>query len=141
MNGTSVNCLAYMIDFSNFTFRQLIILTVFNEVLISVNVITNALVIYILIKTKQISNATCKLILVLSVSDTLLGIVAQPLFTIEFYNANCLVATTCLFVSVFLTHVSGYTIAIIGIDRYIRIKYFVNFKAIWTTRVVLTLSC
>ena len=141
MNGTSVNCLAYMIDFSNFTFRQLIILTVFNEVLISVNVITNALVIYILIKTKQISNATCKLILVLSVSDTLLGIVAQPLFTIEFYKANCLVATTCLFVSVFLTHVSGYTIAIIGIDRYIRIKYFVNFKAIWTTRVVLTLSC
>ena len=122
-----------MIDFSNFTFRQLIILTVFNVVLISVNVITNALVIYILIKTKQISNATWKLILVLSVSDTLLGIVAQPLFTIEFYNANCLVATTCLFVSVFLTHMSGYTIAIIGIDRYIRIKCFVNFKAIWTT--------
>ena len=137
MNGTSGNCLAYMIDFSNFTFRQLIILTVFNVVLISVNVITNALVIYILIKTKQISNATCKLILVLSVSDTLLGIVAQPLFTIEFYNANCLVATTCLFVSAFLTHVSGYTIAIIGIDCYIRIKYFVNFKSIWTTRVVL----
>ena len=43
--------------------------------------------------------------------------------------------------SLFLTHVSGYTIAIIGIDRYIRIKYFVNFKAIRTTRVVLTLSC
>ena len=141
MNGTSGNCLAYMIDFSNFTFRQLIILTVFNVVLISVNVITNALVIYILIKAKQISNATCKLILVLSVSDTLLGIVAQPLFTIEFYNANCLVTTTCLFVSAFLTHVSGYTIAIIGIDCYIRIKYFVNFKSIWTTRVVLTLSC
>ena len=87
------------------------------------------------------SNATCKLILVLSVSDTLLGIVAQPLFTIEFYNANCLVATTCLFVSAFLNHVSGYTIAMIGIDCYIRIKYFVNFKSIWTTRVVLTLSC
>ena len=34
----------------------------------------------------------------------------------------------------------GYTIAIIGIDRYIRIKCFVNFKAIWTTWVVLTLS-
>ena len=54
---------------------------------------------------------------------------------------NCLVATACLFVTVFLTHVLGYTIAIIGIDRYFRIKYFVNFKVIWTTRVVLTLSC
>ena len=141
MNGTSGDCVTSEIDFSNFTFRQLVILTVFNVVLILVNVITNAFVIYILIKTKQISNVTCKLILVLSVSDMLLGVVAQPLFTIEFYDTNCLVATACLFVSVFLTHVSGYTIAIIGIDRYIRIKYFVNFKAIWTTRVVLTLSC
>ena len=39
----------------------------------------------------------------------------------------------------FLTHLSGYTIAIIGIDRYIRIKYYSKFKAIWTTRVVLVL--
>ena len=31
------------------------------------------------------------------------------------------------------------TIAIIGIDRYIRIKHYANFKALWTTRVVLTL--
>ena len=110
-------------------------------VLILVNIITNAFVIYILIKTEQISNVTCKLILVLSVSDIVLGVVAQPLFTIEFYDRNCLVATACLFVSVFLTHVSGYTIVIIGIDRYIRIKHFVNFKAIWTTRFALTLSC
>ena len=141
MNGTSGNCLISVIDFSNFTFRQLVILTLFNVVLILVNVITNAFVIYVLIKTKQISNVTCKLILVLSMSDMLVGVLAQPLFMIEFYDTNCLIVTACLFVSVFLTHVSGYTIAIIGIDRYIRIKYFVNFKAIWTTRVVLTLSC
>ena len=141
MNGTSVNCLISLIKFSNFTFRQFVSLTVLNVVLILVNVITNGFAIYILIKTKQISNVTCKLILVLSVSDMLVGVVAQPLFTIDVYDTNCLVATACLFVTAFLTHVSGYTIAIIGIDRYIRIKYFVNFKAIWTTRVVLTLSC
>ena len=29
-----------------------------------------------------------------------------------------------------------YTIAIIGIDRYLRIKHFENFKALWTTKVV-----
>ena len=39
----------------------------------------------------------------------------------------------------FLAHLSGYTIAIIGIDRYIRIKYYSKFKTIWTTRVVLVL--
>ena len=74
MNGTSADCVTSMMDFSNFTFRQLVSLTVFNMVLILVNVITNVFVIYILIKTKQISNVTCKLILVLSVSDMLLGI-------------------------------------------------------------------
>ena len=74
MNGTSADCVTSMMDFSNFTFRQLVSLTVFSMVLILVNVITNVFVIYILIKTKQISNVTCKLILVLSVSDMLLGI-------------------------------------------------------------------
>ena len=73
--------------------------------------------------------------------DILIGVVAQLLYTLETYDANCLFATLFLFVSVFLTHVSGYLIAIIGIDRYIRVKYFVNFKAIWTPRIVLTLSC
>ena len=130
MNGTSPNCVTSVVDFSNFAFRQLVSLTLFNVALILVIVITNAFVIYILIKTKQMSNVTCRLILVLSVSDMLLGVFAQALFTIESYNANCFVVTACLFVSVFLTHVSAYTIAIIGIDRYIRIKYFVNFKAI-----------
>ena len=74
MNGTSADCVTSMMDFSNFTFRQLVSLTVFNMVLILVNVNTNVFVIYILIKTKQISNVTCKLILVLSVSDMLLSI-------------------------------------------------------------------
>ena len=141
MNGTSTNCLISVIDFSNLICRQLVILTASNVVLILINVlVTNAFVIYILIKTKQISNVTCKPILVLSVSHMVLGAVAQPLFMIEFYDANCLVAIASFFVSMFLTHVSGYTIAIIGITRYIRMKYFVNFKAIWRTRVVSALS-
>ena len=29
-----------------------------------------------------------------------------------------------------------YTIALIGIDRYLRIKHYVNFKALWATRAV-----
>ena len=32
-----------------------------------------------------------------------------------------------------------YTIAIIGIDCYVRIKNYANFKTLWTTRVVLRL--
>ena len=41
----------------------------------------------------------------------------------------------------FLMHVSGYTIGIIGIDRYVKIKHYANFKALWIKKVVLSLLC
>ena len=34
-----------------------------------------------------------------------------------------------------------YSIAIIGIDRYIRMKHYESFKAFWIARVVSTLIC
>ena len=46
-----------------------------------------------------------------------------------------------LIISVLCVHLSMYSIGIIGIDRYLRIKHYANFKALWTTRVVLTLMC
>ena len=48
--------------------------------LMLVNVITNVLVIYVLIKTRQISNVTCKLVFLLSATDLLISGVAQPLY-------------------------------------------------------------
>ena len=104
-----------------------------------VNVIANGLVIYVLIKTRQISNVTCKLVFLLSMTDLLISGVAQPLYTLELYFSSYSVNTASVFASVFLAHLSGYTIAIIGTDRYIRIKYYSKFKTIWTTRVVLVL--
>ena len=38
-------------------------------------------------------------------------------------------------------HVSGYTIGIVGIDRYVKIKHYANFKALWIKKVVLSLLC
>ena len=95
----------------------------------SVNII-NALVIYVLIKTRQISNVTCKLVFLLSVTDLLISGVAQLLYTLELYFSSCSINTAGVFALVFLAHLSGHRIAIIGIDRYIRIKYYSKFKAI-----------
>ena len=139
MNKSSLHCFSRIIDYSNFTSKQLICLALTNMALMLVNVITNVLVIYILIKTRQISNVTCKLVFLLSVTDLLISGVAQPLYILELYFSSCSIVTASVFASVFLAHLSGYTIAIIGIDRYIRIKYYSKFKAIWTTRVVLVL--
>ena len=41
----------------------------------------------------------------------------------------------------FCLYLSMYSIAIIGIDRYIRMKHYESFKAFWTARVVSTLIC
>ena len=140
LNENSVKCFTYFemkVWFLNT--RQFTALVICHIVLIIRNIITNALVMYILIKTEQISNVTCKLIFMLSTSDLLIAIFVQNLLTALLYVINCSLLLVQIFFSVFLTHLSMYTIAIIGVDRYVRVKYYVNFKTIWTKKVVFTL--
>ena len=99
--------------------------------------IANISVMYVLIKTNQMTNITCKLIFVLSKSDLMIGVFVQNLFMASFYERNCLLQKILRFFSLFLTHFSCYIITILGIDRYIRIKYFTKFKTIWTKKVVI----
>ena len=141
MNKTSSGCHDNEIAISYLTSRQIAILTSGNLILMSANVITNTLVVYILMKTKQISNISCRLYLMLSMSDLFTGVFAQNVFIAVFYKPKCLVKTVSRFSSEFLTHLSGYTIGIIGVDRYMRIKFHANLRALWTIRVASTLIC
>ena len=77
----------------------------------------------------------------LSISDFLVGATGQNLFTALIYGPNCSVIHASLCVSTFLAHLSSYTIAIIGIDRYVRIKYYTNFRTFWTAKVVISFIC
>ena len=43
-----------------------------------------------------------------------------------------------MFVMIYFFHLSIYTVAVIGIDRYLRIKHYASFKALWTKRIALT---
>ena len=138
MNESSVLCYSH-IRVSYLTSRQLITITIINLIAMLGNVTANALVIHILIKTKQLSNNTCKLFLVLSVSDLMVAMFVQNLLPVVLYKINCIVNAVSTFLAVLFTHVSGYTIALIGIDRYLRIKYYTRFKTIWRKKVVLTL--
>ena len=139
MNKTSVNCYTTTLDFSSLTRRQVVVLAMANSVVMAGNVITNMLVICILIKTRQVRENIFKIILMLSVSDLMMGLLVQNLNTALLYERNCILMDTYAFVATFIIHLSMYTIAIIGIDRFIRIKHFVNFKTLWTARVLLTL--
>ena len=141
MNRSSADCPNNTIIVSYLTTTQVLVVVLLNTVLMVGNIIANGSVIYILIKTKQLSNITCKLILMLSISDLMIGAFAQNLCTIHFYEKNCFVKLASISISIFLSHMSAYVIAILGIDRYLRIKYFTNFKTLWTTRIVFTLIC
>ena len=139
MNITSVNCFAVIFRFEVLSHRQFAILTAVNLFVVVVNIITNTLVIYALIKTKQIGKVTSKLILILGVSDLMVALFCQTFQMTAFYTTDCIVMGSYQFMTLLFVHVSMYAVAIIGIDRCLRIKYFASFKALWTTRVVLTL--
>ena len=141
MSRSSADCQTNVIIVSYLTSTQVLVVVLLNTVLMVGNIVANGSVIYILIKTKQVSNITCKLIFMLSISDLLIGVFAQNLCTIHFYEKNCFVKLASISISTFLSHMSAYVIAILGIDRYLRIRYFTNFKTLWKTRVVFRLIC
>lgn len=85
MNTTSVNCFRDIWQIPLLTQEQLTTLVVINLTLMVANVIANALVIYILVSTKQLKKITCKVIFILSVSDLMIGLFAQNLYTIVFF--------------------------------------------------------
>ena len=136
MNRTSGNCYRPELEFSFLVPKQVVALAIINSIMMTGNVIANMLVMHILIKTEQMASNTCKLIFMLSVSDLMIGLFGQNLLTTILYEKNCLLMGMCTFITVFFVHLSMYTIAIIGIDRYLRIKHYANFKALWTSRTV-----
>ena len=144
MNETLDLCFSNSINATYLTFSQLAILTVINVIVMVANFTVNALVIYILIKTNQYVNVACKVILILSISDLLTGAVAQNLFFAVLYSPSCLINSVTRSVSTFSTQLSGYTIAILGVDRFIRIKYYLKVNSILTSRFIsalLSIAC
>ena len=141
-NQSSMNCYSEILDASLLTSEQLAIITVVNLILMIANVTVNTLVIYVLIKTKQILQISCKPIFLLSTSDLLLGVFCQNLFLVIIFSKKCsVIEASYSFLSAFLLHSSCYTVALIGVDHYLRIKHYGDFRNFWTTRVVLKFTC
>ena len=137
MNQTLGFCFSYSINVTYLTLCHLVILTVINVIVMVGNVVLNTLVMYILTKTNQLSNITCKVILTLSMSDLVTGAVAQNLFLAVLYSPSCSINLVTRTISTFSTNFSGYTTAILGVDRFVRIKYFTKVKTILTSRFTL----
>ena len=96
---------------------------------------TNVTVIICLFKTNQTRNLSFRTILHLSFSDVLVALIALPTFifgTVNKTNYHLLVIASPFFNSLF-THISLYILGlIIGVDRFIRIKYYTKHREILT---------
>ena len=69
----------------------------------------------------------------------MIGAFGQNLFFAILFDANFSVKLLTKFLSVFFVSLSGYKIAIIGVDRFARIKYHAYFSTILTNRFILAL--
>ena len=69
----------------------------------------------------------------------MIGAFAQSLFFALIYGTNCLIQILSRTFSVFFTNLSSYTVSLMGIDRFIRIKYYANFRSILKNKFIFTL--
>ena len=132
MNETLEDCLTSAIDISSLNYSQRFTLTTIDVMLLVTNAVANVLVIYVLIETKQLTSVSCKFLFMLSLTDILIAMFTQSLFIVVLFETKCRVKIASQFVSGFLSRVSSYTVAAIGVDRFIRIKYRMNYMSILT---------
>lgn len=122
---------------------QRYVLVAANLVIMLINLFVNVFVVAVMAKTKQLNNTSLHLICFLSLSDICLAVVTQPLFTLMLVDfaghTYCDYETINQFFAKFLTHTSAYTIACIGYDRYMRMRYLSRYTTMMkpiTTRMI-----
>ena len=65
----------------------------------------------------------------------LMTLTSQSLLAVMLHGKYCSFKGDFVFLSVFFYHFGSYIVALLGVDRYFRIKHYSNFRSIWTTKV------
>ena len=118
---------------------HVVILLILDGVTLIGNLISNFLVMFIINQTKQIKCTANKMLFQLSFADFFVALFAQSLYfiVILFYEKRLYtVEAMQMFVGVLLVNVSCYTIALLGLDRFIRIKYTTSHLQIFSQKRV-----
>lgn len=86
-------------------------------------IVTNVMVIYGLVKTKQIKNRSNKLFIILSISDIVIGCLTVPAQIAKLISLNCVLVPALQLFSMFPALFSYSLTVLIAIDRYILVKH------------------
>eukprot|EP00794_Sanderia_malayensis_P008102 gene8102-8970_t len=120
------------------------VIAVLNFIMIPCTLATNIALLYSLSKTRQLGSVVNNLFMCLCVSDCCIATIVQSLiavlFTVYRHEHACYVEMSAQFLTFLFGHFSGFVIVVIGIDRYIHMKYLQKYDSIVTKRrAVLTL--
>ena len=121
--------MCYILKTFDLTSFQVLLVGVSNSIIMVGNFLANSLVMLCLIKTKQTTKPSNRMIFQLSFSDVLVAIITQPLLLVSRFGSHrsCAVIISSHFSTIFI-RVSTYTITLIGYDRYLRIKFPMTFQ-------------
>ena len=114
-----------------------LVLASLNVILLICSLVANALVIFVIVKTNQLSNTAFKLIFNLSLADIGHTIFGQTIFLVALLtDASCLIQYIGQFLLLFCGYATVYTIGVIGFDRYLRIQYKTSYATKLTRKRV-----
>lgn len=108
------------------------ILVAYSAALIPTTVVANILVVYTIVKTRQVKQGVNDTFICLSVSDTLIAALSETgmivLLTAYRHQRNCFLELWIQYSSSFLCNLSGMIILSIAIDRYIQTQRTIKMK-------------
>ena len=115
--------------------KQSLIFIIANIMVAMLNVVVNAVAIYIIVKTQQIKNQSIKLVFYLSISNIAFGLVEQPIIAAILHHGTglgCISMRLMLFVIDLFMYSSTYLTGMLGFDRFIRIRYLNSYSQVYT---------
>ena len=131
------NCTLLFPSVRTFSQQVLWALRITNSCIALFNIFGNSFLIYALKKTGQITNMSLQLIVLMSASDCINGIVGLSLTNIilwKEYNSLCYLRVLTRFLSHVFLGFSFTTAQLIAIDRFLHIKYLQRYPIIVTKR-------
>ena len=102
-------------------FEKRILITLFT-LLIPSNSILNGCLVYGLVKTRQYTIVSSRLILSLSIADLATGLFVEPFVVYLFYIEDCTLSWFMTFLAYLLLNYSGFCIFIVSVDRFLRLR-------------------
>ena len=115
---------------------QIVAILVFNNVIMTANIIVNTLVAFSIIKIKQLKNRSIRLTFLLTLSDSCIGFIGHPLITSVLLESTHIVTMSLFsqFLTVMFPIISEFLLLHVSFDRWLHIKYTNTYDLIMTLK-------